>query len=146
MADGGLLMTGELILGAAATGPLLRLTEPVSFWGGVDETTGRIIDRHHREFGVCLAGSALLMGAARGSSSSSSTLLECVRQGTAPAMLLLTERDTILAVGAAAAWEIYDRGPSVVVLPGPLDARDGDQIRLDDHGRIYRRPGPSLGS
>jgi uncharacterized protein len=142
MADGSLLMTGELILGAAATGPLLRLAEPVSFWGGVDEKTGLIIDRHHPQFGVCLAGTALLMGAARGSSSSSSTLLECVRQETAPAILLLTERDTILAVGAAAAWEIYDRGPSVVVLSGPLDAGDGDRIHVDARGRIYREPGP----
>ena len=137
MADGSLLMAGELILGRATSGPLLRLTEPVSFWGGVDEKTGQIIDRHHSKFGVCLAGTALLMGAARGSSSSSSTLLECVRQGSAPAMLLLTERDTILAVGAATAWEIYDRGPSVVVLPGPLDARDGERIRVDAEGRIY---------
>jgi predicted aconitase with swiveling domain len=138
MADGSPLMAGELILGPATSGPLLRLTEPVSFWGGVDEKTGQIIDRHHPQYGVCLAGTALLMGAARGSSSSSSTLLECVRLGTAPAMLLLTERDTILPVGVAAAWEIYGRGPSVVLLPGRLDTRDGEQIRVDEQGRIYK--------
>jgi uncharacterized protein len=137
MADGGLLMAGELILGPATSAPLLRLAEPVSFWGGVDEKTGRIIDVHHPQYGVCLTGTALLMGAARGSSSSSSTLLECVRQETAPALLLLTERDTILAVGVAAAWEIYDRGPSVVVLPGVPDARDGDWIRVDQQGQIH---------
>ena len=142
MADGSLLMAGEHILGRAASGPLLRLTEPVSFWGGVDEQTGQIIDRHHPQYKASLAGTALLMGAARGSSSSSSTLLECVRLGTAPAMLLLTERDTILAVGVAAAWEIYGRGPSVVVLPGPLDARDGGRIHVDQHGRIYGRYDP----
>ena len=138
MADGNLLMAGELILGPATSGPLLILREPVSFWGGVEEKTGQIIDQHHPQFKVSLAGTALLMGAARGSSSSSSTLLECIRQGTAPAMLLLTERDTILAVGVAAAWEIYGRGPSVVVLPGPLDARDGERIRVDQQGRIYK--------
>jgi predicted aconitase with swiveling domain len=143
MADGSLLMAGELILGPATSGPLLRLQEPVSFWGGVDEKTGRIIDQHHPQFGVGVAGTALLMGAARGSSSSSSTLLECIRLGTAPALLLLTERDTILAVGAAAAWEIYGRGPSVVVLPGSLDARDGDRIRADQQGRIYAVTGPA---
>jgi uncharacterized protein len=137
MADGGLPMAGELILGPAASGPLLRLAEPVSFWGGVDEETGRIIDVHHPQLQVSLVGTALLMGAARGSSSSSSTLLECVRLGTAPALLLLTERDTILAVGVAAAWEIYGRGPSVVVLPATPDARDGDWIRVDQQGRVY---------
>jgi predicted aconitase with swiveling domain len=141
MADGSLPMAGELILGPATSGPLLRLTEPVSFWGGVDEKTGRIIDQNHPQFGVCMAGTALLMGAARGSSSSSSTLLECVRLGTAPAMLLLTERDTILPVGVAAAWEIYGRGPSVVLLPEPLDAQDGERIRVDHQGHIHKGPG-----
>jgi uncharacterized protein len=145
MADGSLLVAGELILGPPTSGPLLRLAEPVSFWGGVDEKTGRIIDQHHPQFGVSLVGTALLMGAARGSSSSSSTLLECVRLGTAPAMLLLTERDTILAVGAAAAWEIYGRGPTVVLLRGPLDASDGDRIRVDQHGRIYAAAAPAGG-
>jgi predicted aconitase with swiveling domain len=141
MGDGSLLIAGELILGQATSGPLLRLTEPVSFWGGVDEKTGQIIDQHHPQYRVCLAGTALLMGAARGSSSSSSTLLECVRLGTAPAMLLLTERDTILPVGVAAAWEIYGDGPSVVLLAGPLDAHDGERIRVDQLGRIYRSSG-----
>jgi predicted aconitase with swiveling domain len=145
MADGSPLMAGELILGPATSGPLLRLTEPVSFWGGVDEKTGQIIDRHHPQYGVCLAGTALLMGAARGSSSSSSTLLECVRLGTAPAMLLLTERDTILPVGVAAAWEIYGRGPSVVLLPGPLAAQDGERIRVDQQRRIYKGPANPVG-
>ena len=141
MGDGSLLIAGELILGQATSGPLLRLTEPVSFWGGVDEKTGQIIDQHHPQYKVCLAGTALLMGAARGSSSSSSTLLECVRLETAPAMLLLTERDTILPVGVAAAWEIYGRGPSVVLLPGPLYAQDGERIQVDQEGRIYKGPG-----
>jgi predicted aconitase with swiveling domain len=141
MGDGSLLIAGELILGQATSGPLLRLAEPVSFWGGVDEKTGQIIDQHHPQYRVCLAGTALLMGAARGSSSSSSTLLECVRLETAPAMLLLTERDTILPVGVAAAWEIYGRGPSVVLLPGPLYAQDGERIQVDQEGRIYKGPG-----
>jgi uncharacterized protein len=141
MGDGSLLIAGELILGQATSGPLLRLTEPVSFWGGVDEKTGQIIDQHHPQYKVCLAGTALLMGAARGSSSSSSTLLECVRLETAPAMLLLNERDTILPVGVAAAWEIYGRGPSVVLLPGPLYAQDGERIQVDQEGRIYKGPG-----
>jgi hypothetical protein len=56
-------------------------------------------------------------------------------------MLLLTERDTILPVGVAAAWEIYGRGPSVVLLPGPLYAQDGERIQVDQEGRIYKGPG-----
>src|SRR4051794_24524033 len=90
--------SGDPVVAGEAEGALLVLQEPVSFWGGVDEETGVIIDAHHPQFGECLAGTVLLMGATRGSSSSTSTFLECVRRGTAPASLLLTEPDPILVV------------------------------------------------
>ena len=113
----GQRVEAELILGGATSAPLLELIEPVSFWGGVDDSSGEIIDRNHPQLGVSLADTALLMTASRGSSSSSSTLLECVRLGTAPKILMLTEPDAILTVAAAAAWEIYQRGPTVLSLP-----------------------------
>ena len=133
----GVRLDAELIVGGAASAPLLVLREPVSFWGGVDDKTGTIIDRNHPQQGVSLAGTALLMGATRGSSSSSSTFLECVRLGTAPAILLLTERDAILTVAAAAAWEIYGSGPTVVILAETPDLVDVHTITIDDGGVLY---------
>jgi uncharacterized protein len=126
----------ELILGGAATAPLLELREPVSFWGGVDDNTGQIIDRNHPQQGVSLADTALLMGATRGSSSSSSTFLECVRLGTAPKILLLTERDAILTVAAAAAWEIYQRGPTVLILPEAVSFDGPCTVAVDRTGVV----------
>ena len=132
----GATYAAELIVGAAASGPALVLREPVSFWGGIDDHTGKIIDRNHPQCGVSVAGTALLMGATRGSSSSSSTFLECVRLGTAPAILLLTERDAILTVAAAAAWEIYGSGPTVLILPETPNLVDGQRITVDVEGVI----------
>jgi predicted aconitase with swiveling domain len=126
----------EVLVPGPAAGPLLRLVEPVSFWGGVDPETGVIVDRHHRQAGVTLAGAALLTGPTRGSSSSASTLLECVRRGTAPAVLLLLDRDTILAVGAAAAREIYRRGPAVLLLTRPPALADGRRIQVAADGSV----------
>ena len=139
MADERLLCRGRILLGAEASGPLVALQEPVSFWGGVDDETGRIVDVHHPQLGVGLAGSALLMGATRGSSSSSSTLLECIRRDTAPALLLLTDTDPIVVVAVAAAWEIYGRGPSVVMLPETPDITGVESVRLDATGRVFAR-------
>ena len=51
-----------------AEGAPLRLDEPLSFWGGLDPLTGRIIDRHHPQFGESVAGCVLMMAAGRGSS------------------------------------------------------------------------------
>jgi len=90
----------------AATGPLLVLDAPLSFWGGTDPS-GRIVDAHHPQHGASLTGRVVAMRTGRGSSSSSSVLAELIRAGTAPAALLLTEPDTIIVLGALAAAELY---------------------------------------
>jgi predicted aconitase with swiveling domain len=128
---------GELLVGGPAAGPLVALDEPLSFWGGVDDESGRIIDGHHPQFGTGLAHTALLMGATRGSSSSTSTLLECIRRDTAPAMLLLTDTDPILVIAVVVAWEIYGRGPTVVLLAQAPDTAAVTSVRVDDDGRLY---------
>ena len=131
--------SGELLVGGPANGELVALVEPLSFWGGVDDESGRIIDRHHPQFGTGLAGTALLMGATRGSSSSTSTLLECIRRGTAPALLLLTDTDPILVIAAVVAWELYGRGPSVVLLSVTPDITGVTAVRADYDGSLYGR-------
>ncbi len=127
----------EVLTGGPAAGPLIVLAEPLSFWGGVDPTTGAVIDPHHPQRGTNLSGCALLIGATKGSSSSTSTLLECVRVGTAPAVLLLTEPDSILVVGAAAAQEIYGRGPTAVLLGEVPDPTGIARIRVNAAGQLF---------
>ena len=51
----------------AASGPLLKLDEPLSFWGGLDPATGAIIDRLHPQRGARVAGRMLMMPGGRGS-------------------------------------------------------------------------------
>lgn len=131
---------GELLVGGEASGPLASLVEPVSFWGGVDDATGTVVDPHHPQRGLQLAGTALLTGATKGSSSSSSTFLECVRRDTAPAVLLLTEPDPMLVVASAVAREIYGRGPTVVLLETAPDIAGIGAIRVDCSGRVYSIP------
>lgn len=131
---------GQLLVGGAAGADLVVLAEPLSFWGGVDEATGRIVDPHHGQCGTDLAGSALLMGATRGSSSSTSTFLECVRRGTAPAILLLTEPDPMLVIAAAVAVELYGQGTSVVLLSAIPDTDGVEFVRVDASGHLYAGP------
>ncbi|MSW80524.1 MAG: DUF126 domain-containing protein [Actinobacteria bacterium] len=127
------------MVGSGAEGDLVALVEPLSFWGGVDDTTGAIIDGHHPQVGIILAGSALLMGATRGSSSSTSTLLECIRRRTAPEVLLFTDTDPILVVAAVVAWELYGRGPTVVLLSASPDVDGVTRVRVDNDGRVSAR-------
>jgi uncharacterized protein len=88
-------------------GPALVLDEPLSFWGGVDPSTGRIVDAHHPQLGATIAGRVLVMPSGRGSSSSSSVLAEALRAGTGPLSILLRRRDGILVLGAVVARELY---------------------------------------
>jgi uncharacterized protein len=92
-----------------AEGPVILLDEPLSFWGGFDPATGRIIDVHHPQRGSSLAGSILLMREAKGSGSAPGAIAEAIRLGTAPAAIILTETDVNLAIGAAVALELYGK-------------------------------------
>ena len=96
----------SLAVGRAA-GTTLVLDDPLSFWGGVDATTGTIIDVHHPQVGARLTGTILVLPSGRGSSSSSSVLAEIIRHGVAPAAIILGAPDPIMAVGSLVASELY---------------------------------------
>src|SRR5207344_66391 len=102
----------------AATGPILRLDESLSFWGGLDPATGTIIDRWHPQRGVSVAGRMLMMPGGRGSSSGSATLAEALRLGNGPAAILMLERDAIVVVGAMVAAELYGLACPVALANG----------------------------
>ncbi|MGH2674651.1 MAG: aconitase X swivel domain-containing protein [Actinomycetota bacterium] len=99
-----------------AEGPALVLSEPLSFWGGVEPIDGTIIDRHHPQAGETVRGKVLVMPAGRGSSSSSSVLAETIRAGTGPVAIVLAEPDGILALGALVASKLYGRTTPVVLI------------------------------
>ena len=122
------------------TARALVLHDGLSMWGGMDPATGELIDAHHPQRGANLAGRAVVMPNARGSSSSASVLAEAVRAGTAPAAILLGEPDLILAIGAAVAEELYGVSVPVVVLPSAKLAAigDGDAIAIGPGDEVKR--------
>ena len=89
------------------SGQILKLAEPVSFWGGVD-ADGNINDVHHPQHGISVSGRILAMTSGRGSSSGAYCLMELIRRDLAPAGIILCEPDGIICLGALAAAEIYD--------------------------------------
>ncbi len=128
----------RILAGGRASGPALVLPEALSLWGGLDPETGEIIDRRHPNSGDNVAGKALVLPLGRGSSSASSILLEAVRQGTAPAAIILAETDAILALGAAVAREMYDQAPPVVVVDTAVyqQLRTGQTVTINEDGLI----------
>lgn len=129
---------GRTLVPGDGEGRALVLAEPLSLWGGLDPASGTITDRRHPARGRTVSGRVLVLPCGRGSSSASSVLLEAVRAGTAPAAIVLAERDPILALGATVAQELYRRAPPVLVLDGDhyRRLRDGDRVRVEAGGRV----------
>jgi len=85
----------------------LRLTEPLSFWGGLDPETGMIVDRHHPEYGESIAGRSLVMARTRGSTSSPGTLVEAIRLGNGPTNITLQQPDLTVMAAVKVAKLLY---------------------------------------
>lgn len=99
-------LTGRAIHPGAGRGPLLALSEPLSFWGGVDPEAGTVADPRHPDYGKALTGRVLVMERTIGSSSSSAIMLELLRLGTAPAAIVVGRPDAILSLGVLVAEEL----------------------------------------
>lgn len=107
-------LRGVPIIAGEAQGEVIWTDEPLSFWGGYDPGTGRVVDRHHSLYGREVRGRVLVLPAGRGSSTSSGVLLEAVRAGTAPCALVTLRLDPILVLGLVVAMELYGRAPALV--------------------------------
>ena len=111
-----LIGTRELISGFASTSPLIRTNIGLSFWGGVDPNTSNVIDRTHPLYGRTLKDTILALPNGRGSCTGSQVILELILNGIAPKAILLRQSDSILALGALVAEEIFDQTLPLLVL------------------------------
>ncbi|MCQ4631648.1 DUF521 domain-containing protein [Shinella sp. CPCC 100929] len=108
------------ILPGIAAGPVIAAGEALSFWGGVDPATGKVIDVHHPLHGVTITGGILMMPSSRGSCTGSGVLLDLALTGRAPAALVFSEAEDVLTLGALIAAEMF--GKSLPVLRVSRDA------------------------
>ena len=124
-------------MSAGGGAPLVTDT-PLSFWGGVDPASGRVVDRHHPLHGASLAGRLLVMPTSRGSCSGSGVLLELLANGRAPAAVLHSEPEDVVTLGAIVAEELFGLSMPVrrigrdafAALLREHDARGGDSRRV----------------
>ncbi len=135
-----LVLGGRPVVPGAAEGIALVAEEPLSFWGGVDPSTGEVIDRRHDLSGQSIAGRVLVMPFTRGSSTTTSVLLEAIRAGTAPVAIVTSGVDSMLALGAIVADELYHRVVPIVALEesdyGCLQT--GDRVSIHRDGTVEK--------
>lgn len=111
---------GTSVLPGRASGAVLSASEGLSFWGGVDPTTGLVIDAHHPWHGESLAGRVVMMPTSRGSCTGSGVLLDMALNGKAPAALIFSGAEDILTLGAMIADRLFGH-PLPVLRLSPED-------------------------
>ena len=132
---------GKPVVKGAAEGEALVSHEPLSFWGGYDYRSGEIIDRRHPLSGSIAAGRILAVPFTRGSSTTTAVLLEAVRAGTAPEVILTTGVDSFFALASIVADEMFARPIPIIAISEQdfASLRTGDRLKIDLDGNIYNQ-------
>lgn len=105
-------LVGKPVMEGVAVGELLVSTEPITFYGGVDPSTGVIVESGHALRGQTVAGRILALPHTRGSTVGSYILLRLARRGLAPAGIVSERGDEVLIVGC-----IIARIPLAIGIP-----------------------------
>ena len=131
----------DILVPASGFGEALVLDAPLSFWGGVDPESGRIIDRQHPQCGIRVSGRVLVLPGVRGSTAAPGALLELLVSGAGPAALL-TGRFEVVPLVTALTVSLLDRESiPVAVLEGPdgqVGLRTGVPVFIDRSGWTIR--------
>ena len=120
-----MILNGRKISTGNASGETLVTKMGISFFGGVDPETGKVVEKGHELEGQSIAGRVLVFPTGKGSTVGSYTLYRLKKAGLAPAAIVNAEAETITAVGC-----IISDIPCVDQIP--IDQlKTGMQIRVD---------------
>jgi predicted aconitase with swiveling domain len=100
----------------------------MSFYGGIDAETGRVIEKGHELEGQCVKDRILVFPQGKGSTVGSYVIYGLARNGVAPAALVNRVTETIVATGAIlAAIPCVDGIELTTIKTGDMLEVDGDQ-------------------
>jgi predicted aconitase with swiveling domain len=88
------------VVGGRAKGEALVSVEPISFLGSVNNDTGEIVEKGHVLKGQNIKGKILVFPHGKGSTASSYAIYRMAKLGTAPAAIINTKTEPIIAMGA----------------------------------------------
>ena len=92
-------LKGRKIYKGIAEGEAIVTKDGISFYGGVDPDTGKVVEVGHELEGQSLTGKILVFPTGKGSTVGSYTLYRMKKNNTAPAAIVNKQIDTIIAVG-----------------------------------------------
>ena len=95
-----MILQGRKVTKGNAEGEAIVSTDGISFYGGVEPETGKVVEKGHPLEGQSVTGKILVFPTGKGSTVGSYTPYDMKKRGTAPAAIINKEIETIVAVGA----------------------------------------------
>ncbi len=133
-------MPARRIRAGRASGKALLCSCPVSFLGGVDPSTGEIMDPECESKGLSVAGSVFCFPFGKGSTVGSYAMYQLRLNGHAPAAIVNSSAEPIIATGAIIAEIPMVDGVDIDLLrPGDLLGVDADSGSLEIQGVAEKR-------
>lgn len=122
--------TGRVLVSGVAEGEVLRCTQAISGWGGIDPAAGTIVETRHPQRGAVIAGKILVIPGAKGSSGWSGQFHIAKVLGMAPAAIITSSMNSKLALGLQVLGV-----PALIEVDDDVHAalRDGRRARIHDN-------------
>ena len=92
-------LKGRKVYKGVTEGEAIVTKDGISFYGGVDPETGRVVEVGHELEGQIITGKVLVFPTGKGSTVGSYTMYRMKKNNTAPVAIVNREIDTIIAVG-----------------------------------------------
>lgn len=126
---------GKSVVKGCFRGEALVTVKPISFLGGVDPNTGKILERNSDLEGATLAGKVLLMPHGRGSTVGSYVLYSLAKRGLAPGAIVTVKVDLMTLTGC-----VISRIPLIDQIPEKTlyMIKNGDIVEVDAFRGLLR--------
>lgn len=122
-----LRLRGKPITNGYAEGQAIVSRKPLSFLGGLDVKSGKIVERHHPLEGISISDKILVLYSSKGSTAGVYSFYETTRNKKAPKGMLTCAKDPVI-ISAAIESEI----PAIRLREGDLDKiKSGNYIKMD---------------
>ena len=92
-------LQGRKVYKGIAEAEAIVTKDGISFYGGVDPDTGKVVEVGHELEGQSITGKVLVFPTGKGSTVGSYTMYRMKKNNTAPVAIVNKEIDTIIAVG-----------------------------------------------
>ena len=92
-------LKGRKVYKGIAEAEAIVTQDGISFYGGVDPDTGKVVEVGHELEGQSITGKVLVFPTGKGSTVGSYTMFRMKKNNTAPVAIVNKEIDTIIAVG-----------------------------------------------